>query len=119
MARPKFTNEQYLDFSDKKNVNRLQKALAEVEKNFGKEYPLIINGERIFTESKFPSINPSFKNQVVGYFSKANKELAEKAVLVAYEAFEKWKRVPAENEQKCYSVQLISSVVEDLKLMPG
>lgn len=100
MARPKFTNETYLDFSDKKNINRMQKALAEVEKNFGKEYPLIINGERIFTESKFPSTNPSFRNQVVGYFSKANKELAEKAVLTAYETFDKWKKVPPEKRAK-------------------
>lgn len=100
MARPKFTNEPYLDFSQNKNVNRLKRALAEVEKNFGKEYPLIINGEKIFTESKFPSINPSFKDQVIGYFSKANKELAEKAIFAATEAFEKWKRVPAEKRAK-------------------
>lgn len=100
MARPKFTNEPYLDFSQNKNVNRLKRALADVEKNFGKEYPLIINGEKIFNESKIPSINPSFKDQVIGYFSKANKELAEKALFAATEAFDKWKRVPAEKRAK-------------------
>lgn len=54
-------------------------AIAKVEADLGKEYPLIIGGERIFTEDKIVSVNPSNKEEVIGYVSKANQELARKS----------------------------------------
>ncbi len=100
MSTPKFKNEPILDFSDKKNLSKIQKALEQVESKFGQEYPLIINGEKIHTDAKLKSINPSKKGQVVSVFQKATKELAEKAILEAIKVFNKWKNVPPKKRAK-------------------
>jgi 1-pyrroline-5-carboxylate dehydrogenase len=48
------------------------------------------------TEDFITSINPSNKDQVVGYVSKADTNLAAGAVQAAHQAFQSWSRVPAE-----------------------
>ncbi|MGE5702930.1 MAG: L-glutamate gamma-semialdehyde dehydrogenase, partial [Clostridia bacterium] len=70
-----------------------QEALAKVESELGREYDLIIGGERIKTDKKSKSINPSNTSQVVGVVSQASQELAEKAIQVAYETFDSWRKV--------------------------
>jgi len=70
--------------------------LNKVESELGKEYDIIIGGERIKTEQKIRSINPSNKEQVIGLVSKADRALAEKAIQTAAKTFESWKAVPGE-----------------------
>lgn len=95
-----FKNEPLTDFTKSKNKKDFQKALKKVESQFGKEYDIIINGERLRTEEKFNSINPSNFTDVVGVFQKATPELANKAVQAAFEKFEMWKKVPVEKRAK-------------------
>src|SRR5437588_13133454 len=71
-------------------------ALEQVKSELGRTYPLIIGGQKITNEDTFASVNPSQPEQVVGYFSRATVEQANQAVQAAAEAFESWKRVPAE-----------------------
>ena len=73
----------------------MRTALREVRNRFGEKYPLVIGGERITTESKFESINPANRAQVVGRFQKATKELANRAVETAFETFKSWTPVLA------------------------
>src|SRR5690625_1232896 len=87
-----YKHEPFTDFTVEENKNEMLEALKQVEADLGKEYPLIINGERITTEEKIVSVNPANKEEVVGYVSKANKELAEKAMQVADETFEWWRK---------------------------
>lgn len=88
-----YTHEPFTDFTVEDNKQKLLNALKEIEKDLGKEYPLIIGGERITTEDKIVSVNPANKKEVIGYVSKSNKELAEKAMQVADETFEKtWRK---------------------------
>lgn len=95
-----FRNEPFTDFSKEENRKAFAEALAKVEAELGKEYPLIIGGETITTEKKIASINPSNKNEVIGYVSKANTELAEKAIQTAAHTFESWKKVPGEHRAR-------------------
>src|SRR5699024_4479334 len=67
-------------------------ALKKIEAEFGKEYPLIIGGERITTEDKIKVVNPANKEEVLGFVSKSNKELADKAMEVADETFKTWRK---------------------------
>src|SRR5207249_5838677 len=60
------------------------------------EYPLIINGERIFTGKTIASINPSSPDDVVGAVAEAGIAEAERAVKAARDAFEKWRWTPFE-----------------------
>lgn len=91
-----FVNEPNTDFSNPQEVEKLKAEIQKVREELGKTYPVIINGERIETEDKIVSINPGKKTEVIGYVSKVDKELAEKALLQAVETFESWKRVSPE-----------------------
>jgi NAD-dependent aldehyde dehydrogenases len=88
-----FKNEPLTDFSKEENRRAFEEALRKVEAELGREYDLIIGGERIKTDRKVQSINPSNIDQVVGVVSQADTALAEKAVQAALKAFETWKRV--------------------------
>lgn len=90
-----YKHEPFTNFSTEANRIAYEKALALVEGDLGKEYPLVIGGERITTEEKIISYNPAMKEQVIGVVSKATKEHAEKAMQVAEQTFNTWKRVNA------------------------
>src|SRR5690625_1149624 len=91
-----YRHEPFTDFSIEENREAMKAAIKKVEADLGKEYPLIINGERITTEEKIISVNPANKDEVIGIVSKANKELAEKAMEAAQKAFETWKNTDSQ-----------------------
>jgi len=88
-----FKNEPPTDFAKPVNRKAMEKALAKVKAMLGKEYPIVIGGEEIYTDDKLKSINPSRPSEIVGIFSKANPELANKAIEIAVAKFEEWKWV--------------------------
>ncbi|MFC5448684.1 L-glutamate gamma-semialdehyde dehydrogenase [Paenibacillus aestuarii] len=90
-----YTNEPFTDFTKEDNVKAMQAAIAKVKAELGREYPLYIGAEKVFTDAKITSINPGHVDEVIGYVSKADQALAEKAMQVALETFETWKKVPA------------------------
>jgi len=95
MQLTEFRNEPLRDFKgNPEHSRRMKEALEEVRQELGKGYDLVINGERIKTEDKFCSYNPGQKDQVVGVVSKANAELAERAIRAADEAFKTWSHTP-------------------------
>jgi len=90
-----FRNEPFTDFTKEENAQAMRAAIEKVRGELGREYPLVIGGERITTDSKLDSINPANRTQLVGRFNKATKELATRAVEDAAKAFETWKNTPA------------------------
>ena len=90
-----FRNEPFTDFSREENAAAMRAALEKVKSELGREYPLVIGGERINRGNTLESINPANRTQVVGTFHKATKELAAKAVETAAETFKTWRNVPA------------------------
>lgn len=68
-------------------------ALQQVNAELGRSYPLWINGEAVNTGETFDSVSPAEPKRVVGRMSKANAELADKAVRNAADAFRSWSRV--------------------------
>jgi 1-pyrroline-5-carboxylate dehydrogenase len=94
MAIPKFRNEATIDWSVKANRKKQEAAIAAVRAEFGKEYPIVIGGERVFTEQKFNSFNPSKSTEVLGVFQRGDAAAAARAMDVAVAKFEEWKNVP-------------------------
>ena len=90
-----FHNEPLTDFTKEENAAAMRSAIEKVKSELGREYPLVIGGERIKTDSTLESINPANRTQIVGRFHKATKELANRAVETAYETFQTWRDVPA------------------------
>lgn len=95
MVQP-YKHEPLTDFTIEENRQAYLKGLKTVEGYLGHNYDLIIGGERISTEEKIVSYNPANKEEVIGHISKANKELAEKAMQAAVEAFKTWKKTKVE-----------------------
>src|SRR5882762_4325750 len=91
-----FRNEPFTDFSKEENAMAMRAAIEKVKRELGREYPLVIGGERLTIDDKLDSINPANRMQVVGSFHKATKELANRAVETAFETFKTWSATPAE-----------------------
>ncbi len=91
-----FKNEPFTDFSKPENAEAMKAAIEKVRGELGREYPCLINGEKVTLESKFESYNPAKKDEVVGVFSEVDTDttLVEKAIDAATEAFKTWKFVP-------------------------
>lgn len=93
---PPFRNEPYTDFSRPENRRAMQEALASVRAQFGREYDLILAGERARASDKILSRNPSAPDEVVGIHQRATPEQAREAVERAFRYFPVWSRTPAE-----------------------
>ena len=91
-----FRNEPFTDFKAPETRRAMRAALDHVAGHLGREYDLVIGGERFTTKDKIQSLNPSRPAQVVGVHQKAGKEHAEQAMRAALRAFEMWSRVTTE-----------------------
>jgi 1-pyrroline-5-carboxylate dehydrogenase len=97
MTLPDFKNEPLSDFKGNPAHRRcMEYALDEIRDELGHEYDLVIGGERVKTPDKLYSYNPSYPDQVVGVFSKADAALADRAVRTADETFKSWSRTPVQ-----------------------
>jgi 1-pyrroline-5-carboxylate dehydrogenase len=92
-----FRNEPFTDFSKPENADAMRTALEKVRGELGREYPSVVNGEKVTLEHKFQSYNPANKTEVVGIFSEGDSDtsLVEKAIEAATAAFKTWRNVPA------------------------
>src|SRR5271168_1390782 len=95
LALTDFRNEPYTDFTQPANRKLMESALAKVRSQLGREYDVLIGGERIRCEGKFGSTNPSRPGEVVGIHQKATPELANSAVETAWRNFPAWSKTPA------------------------
>ena len=91
-----FQNEPYADFTKPENAARMQAALEKVRGELGREYPLVIAGERRQRQDKLRSLNPSRPAEVVSVHDKANEQDARDAVEAAYAYFAEWSAVSME-----------------------
>ena len=91
-----YKNEEYLDWSDEGNVERMRTAIKDVEGKLGKSHPAIIGGKRIETDGEIVSVNPANPSQVVGRTAAATKQEADMALEAATAAFEHWSRTGPE-----------------------
>lgn len=96
-----FANEPLLNLNDQRVESEFNEALVEVQQQLGQHYPLVINGESVYTEEQIASINPSSNKQVVGYVSKASINHAEQALDAAERAFKSWSRVTPRQRAAC------------------
>ena len=81
-----FVNEPFFDFTKEDNARKMRAAIERVRGQLGREYDLIIGGQRIKTADKIKSLNPSKPSQIVGIHQKAGKEHVEPAMQAALKA---------------------------------
>ncbi len=89
-----YANEPYLDFTDPVVDRRFREVLERVRTELGRDYPLIIGGERVAPGEYLTSIDPCDPERVVGRSAKGKEREIELAMDAAYAAFEPWSRLP-------------------------
>ncbi len=90
-----FPNHPPVDFAEAKNREAMQRALAEVKTKLGRHFPLVIADRAIETDERLKSVDPSFKDRVVGYVASASAADADKAIAAAKQAFIGWASMKA------------------------
>src|SRR5947209_8535220 len=95
-----FTNEPYTDFTKPDKAGGVRAALAKVRSQFGKEYDLLIAGDRRRSDSKLESANPSNPSEIVGVHQKGSEQDARDAIEAAYSYFRTWSEVPIEERAR-------------------
>ena len=112
-----FRNEPATDFTNQENQQAFKDALIQVQAEFGTEIPLVINGEKIFTDDKYDSVNPADHQQVLGRVSKASKEQVDQAMEAAKEAYKTWRNGRLMKEQNYCFVSLPLFVEENMNFL--
>ncbi len=91
-----FLNEPYTDFTQPDTAEVMRAALAQVRSEFGKEYDLLIAGDRRRSAAKLKSVNPSHPSEIVGIHQKGSEQDARDAIEAAFAYFPTWAEVPME-----------------------
>jgi len=106
-----FVNEPYTDFTRPEAAEAIRKALAKVRAEFGKEYELLVAGERRRSADKLESVNPSKPSEVVGVHNKGSEQDARDAVEAAFSYFPTWAATQIEDRAE-YLLRLAEVIRE-------
>src|SRR5216110_879182 len=105
-----YDNAPLTNFALPENQEKMRSALLEQRKQLGRKVPLTINGEKIWTDKMFSSVNPSQPDQIVGYAAEAGIPEAEHAIAAARATFEKWRHTSF--EQRCQLLERVAEILE-------
>lgn len=87
---PPFRNEPVTDFAQPLAREAMTAALSDVRSQFGRYYPLVIDGEEVKTLTEVRSLNPSRIADTVGIIVTADVNQANAAVAAAKRALPQW-----------------------------
>ncbi len=71
-----------------------EEAVEQAKADFGKTYPMFINGQEVFTDKTFEKRSPVNLDWVMGHFQKGTQEHVDAAVAAARAAFPAWSARP-------------------------
>ncbi|HTN76179.1 MAG TPA: proline dehydrogenase family protein, partial [Pirellulaceae bacterium] len=91
-----FQNQPPIDFADAEQRNAMQAAVERVRSRLGGIHGLVINGERIETDDRVASVDPSLITRKVGTICFAAPQHVEAAVEAARTALPGWWQLGAE-----------------------
>ena len=86
-----FKNATNTNFAHAERREKMRAALDYVRGEFGRTYPLMINGKSVSTQAWFDSVNPSHTAQIVGQVARATAKDVGCAVGAARDAFTLWR----------------------------
>ncbi|MDP9253544.1 MAG: proline dehydrogenase family protein, partial [Verrucomicrobiota bacterium] len=105
-----YENAPLVNFVYGQSQEQMHTALREIRTRLGKKYPLVIAGKKIWPSETTASINPSAPTQIVGDVAAAGIPEAERAVVAARRAFEKWSRTPF--EERARLLERVAAIME-------
>jgi RHH-type proline utilization regulon transcriptional repressor/proline dehydrogenase/delta 1-pyrroline-5-carboxylate dehydrogenase len=105
-----YENASLVNFVHRESQEKMRAALAEVRTRLGKKYPLIIDGDKVWTDRTIASLNPSRPDEVVGHVAEAGIAEADRAAAVAREAFHKWSFTPF--EERAQLLERVAAIMD-------
>jgi RHH-type proline utilization regulon transcriptional repressor/proline dehydrogenase/delta 1-pyrroline-5-carboxylate dehydrogenase len=91
-----FSNEPVLDFSRAASRAAMERAIEQVRGQFGRAYPLWIDGKGVKGAEELVRVNPGAPDEVIGRVSAASRRQALAAVRAAQRAFPAWAAASAQ-----------------------
>lgn len=89
MVEP-YRAEPLTDFSQGEHRAAMESALASVERQLGRDYPLVVDGRTVETGQHITSVNPGRPSQIVGRVSKARKQDVDAALDASWRTLKDW-----------------------------
>src|ERR1700686_3710815 len=105
-----YENAPLVNWVHRRSQEKMRAAIEEMRGRLGQKYPLVVDGQRIWTDNLINSINPSSPSQVVGAVAEAKIPEAEAAVKAASKAFEHWCRVSVEHRAQL--LERVASIMD-------
>lgn len=96
-----YSNEPYHTYTTVEEERPFREALERVKAQLGQDYPIIIGGKKIFSDTFITSINPSELDMTIGRSAKAQEKHIEDAMDSAWKAYADWSRWPMESRARC------------------
>ncbi len=87
----RFTNDAMVDFTRADHRAAFPAAISQVRSQFGKTYPLFINGRDVTTSETIPTVNPARPSEVLGQICQAGIPEVTKAIEAAKAAYPAWR----------------------------
>src|SRR5688572_15047616 len=109
------TLQTFLDANQEYRFHKLyDNAINQVSSEFGKTYPILIDGKRISTSQTMIRSSPTDRRLTLGYIVKGNSAHAKKAIQAASIAFEKWSMMDYRKRVKLF--RKIGAIMKRRKL---
>ena len=105
-----YENASLVNFVHRESQEKMRAALAEVRTRLGRKYPLVIDGDKVWTANTIASLNPSRPDETVGHVAEAGIAEADRAVIVAREAFHKWSFTPF--EERAQLLERVAAIMD-------
>ncbi|MBV9008974.1 MAG: L-glutamate gamma-semialdehyde dehydrogenase [Verrucomicrobia bacterium] len=105
-----YENAPLVNFVDGEAQEKMRAALRDARGRLGRNYPLTIDGEKVWPEKYIASLNPSNPDEIVGMVAEAGIPEAERAVKAARRAFETWSRTPF--EERCQLLERVAAILD-------
>src|SRR6478672_5062107 len=97
------TFQTFLDHNQESRFHRLfEKAVDLVSSEFGKTYPIIVNGKKIYTQDTMVRRSPTDTRITLGYMCKGRPSDAKKSIQAANNVFQKWSMTGYEKRVKLF-----------------
>ncbi|MDQ2868583.1 MAG: proline dehydrogenase family protein [Verrucomicrobiota bacterium] len=110
VASQNFENSHMVNFVHQENQEEMRASLRAVRQQFGRKFPLTINGEKLPGDRWAPSVNPSIPDEIVGYTADADVRDADRAIAAARAAFPGWSSAPF--AQRARLLERVAAVME-------
>lgn len=92
----------------------MEQAMDKVRSELGREYALLIAGERVETGNLLHSVNPARPGELIGAHHKATPDLARRAVEDAYAYFQEW--ADTDPESRVQMLTRAAAILRERKL---